>query len=69
MSRSQWCVTASFRVHFYNITNTAHFGQPKANLGNVNSVGVFEPNSQFGQITSVLPSSNRERESGLRITF
>ncbi len=62
-------VTASFRVQFYNITNTPHFGQPNANFGNVNSVGVFQPNSQFGQITSVLPSSNREGELGLRITF
>jgi hypothetical protein len=56
-------------VQFYNITNTPHFAPPNANLGNMNGVGVFEPNSQFGQITSVLPRSNRERELGLRITF
>ena len=65
-------VNASFRVQFYNITNTPHFGQPNASIGNYGlNAGalVFNPNSNFGQITSVLPSSNREGELGLRITF
>jgi hypothetical protein len=65
-------INASFRVQFYNITNTPHFGQPNASIGNYGlNAGalVFNPNSNFGQITSVLPSSNREGELGLRITF
>ena len=27
-------VNGSFRVQFYNITNTPHFGQPNFNIGN-----------------------------------
>jgi hypothetical protein len=60
-------VTASIRVQCDNITSTPHFGQPNTNLGNVNSVGVYEPNSSSDEFTSVLPSSNREGELGLRI--
>jgi hypothetical protein len=69
-------VKASFRVQFYNITNTPHFGQPNTNVGNfvtpggtVNAPAVFNANPNFGLITSVLPYSNREGELGLRITF
>jgi hypothetical protein len=66
-------VNVSFRVQFYNITNTPHFGQPNMSIGNygLNSSNmlVFNPNAQFGEITSVLPSSNREGELGLRVTF
>jgi hypothetical protein len=69
-------VKASFRVQFYNITNTPHFGQPNTSVGNysapgggVNAPAVFNPNSEFGEITTVLPYSNREGELGLRITF
>jgi outer membrane receptor protein involved in Fe transport len=62
-------VNATFRVQFYNITNTPHFGQPNGQLGTYNSAGVFNSNSQFGLINSVLPNSNREGELGLRITF
>jgi hypothetical protein len=62
-------VNAAFRVQFYNITNTPHFGQPNGQLGTYNSAGVFNYNSQFGLINSVLPNSNREGELGLRITF
>lgn len=65
-------VNVSFRVQFYNITNTPHFGQPVANIGSYfNNGGVlgFNPTADFGQITSVLPNSNREGELGLRVTF
>jgi hypothetical protein len=62
-------VKASFRVQFYNITNTPHFGQPNGSFGSYNGAGVFVPNPQFGLINSVLPNSNREGELGLRITF
>jgi hypothetical protein len=62
-------VNASFRVQFYNLTNTPHFGQPNAQLGTYNNLAVFQPNSQFGLINSVLPFSNREGELALRITF
>ena len=65
-------INVSFRVQFYNITNTPHFGQPNGSIGNygINSGAlVFNPNAQFGEITSVLPNSNREGELGLRITF
>ena len=62
-------VNATFRVQFYNITNTPHFGQPNGQLGTYNSTGVFNTNSQFGLINSVLPFSNREGELALRITF
>jgi hypothetical protein len=62
-------VNVSFRAQFYNITNTPHFGQPNGAFGSYNSAGIFNPNAQFGQITSVLPDSNREGELGLRITF
>jgi hypothetical protein len=62
-------VNATFRVQFYNITNTPHFGQPNGQLGTYNSAGVFNANGQFGLINSVLPFSNREGELALRITF
>lgn len=62
-------VNVSFRLQFYNITNTPHFGQPNAQFGTYNSNGVFQTNSQFGLINSVLPFSNREGEIALRITF
>jgi hypothetical protein len=65
-------VNVSFRAQFYNITNTPHFGQPVANIGSYfNNSGVlaFNPTADFGQITSVLPNSNREGELGLRVTF
>jgi hypothetical protein len=67
-------VNVTFRVQFYNITNTPHFGQPNQQngtntFGSYNNAGVFIPNAQFGQILSVLPNSNREGELGLRITF
>ncbi|MGA8984296.1 MAG: hypothetical protein WB470_16590, partial [Candidatus Acidiferrales bacterium] len=62
---------------FYNITNTPHFGQPNGNIGGYTIQNmppmpptlVFNPTAQFGQISSVLPSSNREGELGLRVTF
>jgi Carboxypeptidase regulatory-like domain/TonB-dependent Receptor Plug Domain len=62
-------VNVSFRLQYYNITNTPHFGQPNSTFGSYNNAGVFNPNAQFGQILSVLPDSNREGELGLRITF
>ncbi len=74
-------VNVSFRVQFYNITNTPHFGQPVANIGsyfvkNTAAPGAppvyvlgFNGTGDFGQINSVLPNSNREGELGLRVTF
>jgi hypothetical protein len=62
-------IKAQFRVQFYNITNTPHFGQPNGSFGGYNGSGAFVPNPQFGLIGSVLPNSNREGELGLRITF
>jgi outer membrane receptor protein involved in Fe transport len=75
-------VNVSFRVQFYNITNTPHFGQPNTQFGTYSTstssavcganpvpCAAFNPNAQFGLINSVLPNSNREGELGLRITF
>ena len=62
-------VNVSFRVQYYNITNTPHFGQPNGNFGNYEGGGAFQVNQQFGTISSVLPNSNREGELGLRVTF
>ena len=65
-------VKASFRVQFYNITNSPHFGQPNGTIGSWSESGgalLANPNALFGHITSVLPFSNREGELGLRITF
>jgi hypothetical protein len=62
-------VNVSFRVQYYNVTNTPHFGQPNTTFGNYQSNGTFQANSQFGLINSVLPNSNREGELGLRVTF
>jgi hypothetical protein len=62
-------VNVSFRVQYYNITNTPHFGQPNTNFGNYQGDGTFQANQQFGLINSVLPNSNREGELGLRVTF
>ena len=62
-------VNVTFRVQFYNITNTPHFGQPNGQLGTYNNAAVFQPNGQFGLISSVLPFSNREGELALRIVF
>lgn len=62
-----------FRVQFYNLTNTPHFGQPNSFFGNwnVNSSGqlVASPNPTFGQITGTLPYTNRQIELGLRVIF
>jgi hypothetical protein len=62
-------VNVSFRVQYYNFTNTPHFGQPNSTFGSYQSDGTFQTNSQFGLINSVLPNSNREGELGLRVTF
>ncbi|MFY9804613.1 MAG: TonB-dependent receptor [Candidatus Acidiferrales bacterium] len=62
-------INVSFRAQFFNATNTPHFGQPNGQFGTYDSAGVFNPNSQFGLINSVLPSSNRQGELALRVTF
>jgi hypothetical protein len=53
----QWCVAASFRVQFYNITNAPHFGQPNVNLGNVNGVGAFEPTRSSDKLHPYCPAA------------
>ncbi len=62
-------INIAFRAQFFNATNTPHFGQPNGQYGTYNSTGAFNLNSQFGLINSVLPSSNRQGELALRVTF
>jgi hypothetical protein len=52
-------VKAQFRAQAYNLTNTPHFANPDSNLSH----------GTFGQINSVQPSSWRQVELGLRVTF
>jgi len=52
-------VKGEFRVDAFNATNTPHFNNPNGTFGNVN----------FGQITSVIASSERSMRFGMRLTF
>ncbi len=52
-------VNTEFRTAFYNITNSPQFGAPTGDLNNGN----------FGQVKSILLSSERQIEFALRISF
>lgn len=48
-----------FRLDAFNVTNTPHFNNPNSTFGNAN----------FGQVTTVIASSERSMRFGMRLTF
>jgi len=54
-------IKAQFRVQAYNLTNTPYFQNPNADLS--------QGPANFGHINSTIPSTYRQLELGLRVTF
>jgi hypothetical protein len=54
-------IKAQFRVQAYNFTNSPYFQNPSGDLS--------QGPGNFGRINSTVPSTYRQVELGLRVTF